>query len=335
VAFDEYFLGRPKIDRITVRFFGDVNALVVALMAGDIDLITVGSMKEGEGYVLKSQWESLGSGTVLVNEAKLRHGTFQFRDTTAPWVPDPRIRRALVHLIDRDVLVETVRQGLSSVDDITLPRSHPAYRLAQQRGLPRLNYDVTQAHRLFAEAGLARGADGAYRTQSGAPFAIELGVQTDFNTNIQEMLAISNAWKSAGLEPTDVLISGATPWQEVVGAMKGVYIGSSDLHYESFNQFISSQVSSEANRWRGSNRGGYVNPAFDQLRERVFSTVDATQRDEIAADAVKMIVEQVLYLPLIYNSDVSAVSKQLRGVTGVMRPQPVTAWNVHVWDKAQ
>jgi hypothetical protein len=46
-----------------------------------------------------------------------------------------------------------------------------------------------------------------------------------------------------------------------------------------------------------------------------------------------MILDQMLYLPLIYNSDVSAVGKQVAGVTGVMRPQPVTAWNVHAWDR--
>jgi len=48
---------------------------------------------------------------------------------------------------------------------------------------------------------------------------------------------------------------------------------------------------------------------------------------------VKTMLDQGLYIPLTYSSDVAAASQAVRGVTGVLRPQPVTAWNINVWEK--
>src|SRR5204863_3000101 len=44
-AFDEYFLGRPKIDRIEWRFFNDINVMVANLLDGELDVVTVGSLR--------------------------------------------------------------------------------------------------------------------------------------------------------------------------------------------------------------------------------------------------------------------------------------------------
>ena len=331
VASDDYFLGKPKIDRVIIRYFGDTNSLVVTFMAGDLDLLPVGAMKEGEAHVLKTQWADGGAGSVIVSEAKLRQGMWQLRDPDAPWARDVRVRQALVHLIDRQTIAETVQYGLSSVDDIALPRGDPGYRLAQQRGLPRLSYDVNQAHRLLGEAGLTRSGDGSYRSQACAPFVIELSATGDINTNVQELLAISNVWKTAGLEPQNVIIPGTANKDEVRTRLQGVNLTSSDLSYRSFDSYLTSEISSEATRWRGQNIAGYGNPAYDQLVARLNSTINSTERDGIAADLVKLSLDQVLYIQLTYSSDVSAVRKEVRGVTGVQRPQPVTAWNIHLW----
>ncbi len=333
-AFEDYFEGKPKIDRLSIRWFGDTNTLVVAFMAGDLDLIPVGSMKEGEADTLKRQYEAAGAGRVIVSNAKLRQGMWQLRDPDAAWARDARVRQALVQFIDRPTIAETVQYGLSQVDDIPLQRSDPAYRIAQQKGLPRLDFDVNQAHRLLAEAGLTRGTDGSYRTQAGAPFSLELSTTGDINTNIQEMLAISNLWKTNGLEPVNVIIPGTANKDEVRNKLQGVNITSSDLAYRAFEAFTTSTIATEAGRWRGDNISGYSNPTFDQSYTRLLGTINAAERDPLAADLVKTMLDQGLYIPLTYSSDVAATSQAIRGVTGVLRPQPVTAWNMHLWEKS-
>jgi peptide/nickel transport system substrate-binding protein len=331
-AFDEYFEGRPKVDRLSMRFVGDTNTLVVMFMAGELDVIPVGSLKAAEADSLKKQYEAAGTGRVIVSDAKLRQGMPQLRDPEAVWARDARVRQALTLLIDRTALAETVQFGLAAVDDITLQRTDPAYQLAKQRGLPKLDFDANQAHRLLAEAGLTRAADGTYRTQAGTPFSLELSTTNDIQTNVLEMLAIANAWKQAGVQVDNVLIPGTANKDEMRNKLRGINLTSSDLAYKGFESFITSQVATEQGRWRGDNITGWSNAAFDDSYRKLLGTINGAERSQIAADLVKTLLDQILYIPLTYSGDVSAVSKSVGGVTGVMRPQPVTVWNVHTWE---
>src|SRR5207237_6832855 len=55
-----------------------------------------------------TQWESQGKGTVIISPNKLRLGKWQFRDSSAWWAGDPRIRHALTKLVDRQAIVDTI-----------------------------------------------------------------------------------------------------------------------------------------------------------------------------------------------------------------------------------
>jgi peptide/nickel transport system substrate-binding protein len=334
-ANDSYFLGRPRIGGLNIRFFGDMNTLITALMSADVDIVPVGSFKEEEASVLKGQWADSGAGSVIVSGNRLRYGAWQLRDPSAPWAKDPRVRQAMLHLIDRENIVTTIMNGLSSVDDIMLSREDPAYRLAQSQGLPKSNFDAREAHRLFGEAGLPRASDGTYRTQDGGPFALEVSVVGDINTNVQNMLAVSDSWKQAGVEPTTVVIPGTSNQTEVRAKIRGIHFHSGDLNYNSFKLFLTSTIDSEANRWNAGNVGGFSNPAYDALYPGLESTLRSSDRDPIAAQLIKLLLDNQAYLPLSYSSDVAAVGNNIRGVTGVLPLQRVTGWNVHQWDWAR
>jgi len=282
--------------------------------------------------VLKTQWEPTGAGSLILSMVKLRNGWWQMRDPGAPWVQDPRIRQAMVRLLDRQNLVDTLHNGLSGVDDIFLPREHPAYQLARQRGLPDLSYDPNQAHRLLTEAGLSRGPDGLYRTPSGAPLAFEASTSGDINTNVQEMVAIANAWQTAGLQPNQIIITTSMNAREVEAKTRGLRLTSEALDYVGFDGSLTSEISTEATRWRGRNSGGYSNPAFDQMHNRMVNTIDLPQQHQIAADLVKFQLDNMLYLPLVYSPSISANRKEVRGLTSILPYQRMNAWNVHLWE---
>lgn len=333
-ANDQYFLGRPKIDRIAIRFFGDVNTLIATIMAGDVELGTVGSLKEEEGFVLKTRWAEAGRGTLTQSHNKLRFGSWQFRDASSWWVPDPRVRQAMVHLIDRQAMVESIMNDLSATEDLILTKQDGGYRLAQQAGLPNLGYDEARAHRLLAEAGMVRGSDGAYRTPGGQSLALEATTTDEIETNVKQLLAISDAWKRAGLEPTNVFIPGTANDKEIRAKVKGISITSGDLSYRTLEGFTTSATDTEANRYRGGNIGGYSNPTYDQLYQRLVGTVRSSERDPIAGQMMKVLVDSQAYLPLVFSSDFMAIANGLKGVTGVTPAQRVTGWNAHMWEKS-
>jgi len=285
MAYEDYFLGKPKIDQLTIQFVGDTNTLVVRMLSGDVDMVPVGPFKLGEAATLKDHFVSQGRGELVLSSVRLRVGRWQLRDTSFPWVPNPSVRQALVKLIDRQRMLDELYGGMGAIQDILLDPKDPAYRRTLEKGLIDLSYDVTEAHRLLAEAGLARGSEGAYRTQSGAPFAIELAAQTDIATNVREVQIVQDFWRGAGLQVELVLIPGTVRWQEVGAQLKGVYIGGANPGYSAYNSLITSQISGPP-RWTGGNMGGYSNPGADQLYARITAELDTSQRSELTAQIV-------------------------------------------------
>ena len=63
-----------------------------------------------------------------------------------------------------------------------------------------------------------------------------------------------------------------------------------------------------------------------------WASLSASQRDPIAADIVKLGLDQMVYLPLEWSDDVSAVAKNVRGMTGVPVVQRVNVWNIDQWE---
>ena len=50
-----------------------------------------------------------------------------------PWLVDPRVRRGLMHAINRQEMTETLSQGLEPVAHIPLPPKRPQYERAPPR----------------------------------------------------------------------------------------------------------------------------------------------------------------------------------------------------------
>ncbi|MEA2642072.1 MAG: peptide/nickel transport system substrate-binding protein, partial [Chloroflexota bacterium] len=131
VANDQYFLGRPKIDRVIVKYFGDVNGVVAGVLSGDIDVAPVGALKASELVTLKNQWEANGAGTTLPGISGTRNYRFQYRDPAAPWVRDARVRQALSSMLDRQAIVDTLIFGLTTPAYTILPTDDPVYKLLE------------------------------------------------------------------------------------------------------------------------------------------------------------------------------------------------------------
>lgn len=52
-AFDQFVFGRPRIDRLVISFILDPNALVAHVIAGEVDVVPIGSFQPDDSQVLK------------------------------------------------------------------------------------------------------------------------------------------------------------------------------------------------------------------------------------------------------------------------------------------
>ncbi|MEA2641605.1 MAG: peptide/nickel transport system substrate-binding protein, partial [Chloroflexota bacterium] len=333
-AFDQYFLGRPKIDRLIIRFFPDVNALVANMLSGDVDASPIGSFKVDEAEALRQRWDSDHAGTVLTVTTGIRYGGIQYRDPTLPWARDARVRQALIHMTDRRSIVEHLLFGLTTLADTPVPPSDPAFGILQSRGLSAYPYDLTRAEQLLNDAGWRRGTDGVYQNAAGTPFSIVAASPARTNINVQETTTIANQWSQAGLAATpDNLPYNAANLNELKGTVKGVFFGNNNIIPTSYyGSFVTSQISSEANRWAASNKGGYSNPAYDRLFEQYASALEPAKRAQAVADMAKMGADEAVWIPLYYDFDVAAFRQGVRGIGQVPPEQVANSWNIHTWE---
>jgi peptide/nickel transport system substrate-binding protein len=334
LAFDDYVLGRPKIDRLIIRYFSDVKGLVASLLANDVDVSPVGSMKAEEAVTLKQQWETAGAGSVISVLTGLRYGTPQYRDPNAPWVRDVRTRQALVHMTDRQAIVDTLMYGMTTVADTPIRPDDPTYRALEQRGLARYPYDLTRAERLMNEAGWRRGPDGTYLNDAGEPYAITVASPARTAINVQEVLTVADEWKQAGLAATPNNIPyNAANLNELKATVPGVFFGNNPLVPGSYYiAYTTPQLSSERNRWLGSNKGGYSNPVFDRLYQEFSTALDPAKREATIVEMAKLGADEAVWIPLYYDFDTAAIRKGVDGIGNVPPIQVASTWNAHAWD---
>lgn len=202
VAFDQYFLGRPKIDRVMIRYVGDVNIMMANVLAGTIDVAPLGSMlKPDQVAEIKRQWEASDGGTAYTYPNAIRTLWIQWRDPAAPWVQDVRFRKAMLQSLNRDGLNEALQSGLTRVAHYYLMPEDPVYRLAEQRGVPRYAYDPALAERLFAETGWTRGADRLLRNAAGQTIPFDCCRLGDADPNdARESQALVGELQAAGIQ---------------------------------------------------------------------------------------------------------------------------------------
>jgi peptide/nickel transport system substrate-binding protein len=334
LAFDQYFLGRPKIDRVIVRYFGDANVVVAGLLSGDIDMTPMGAMKAEQLVAVKNAWDPTGVGTAYAQVGGARNYRFQYRDASAPWAQDVRVRQALIHMLDRQTIADTLVYGLTKPADTLPPPEDPIYGALDQKGFARYGYDLSRGQQLLAEAGWTRGSDGLYRSASGQLFDLE--VRTSGKTdNVREGQALASEWKSAGINATPFAFAdNAANKDELKAVYPGLLGWPLDFSPEAMQNWISSQIPTQAGGWKGSNFGGYVNQKFDSVYDEQLVALEAPKRQSLFADLLKILADDAVSVFLYYDTSTYTVAyrKGIRGVTRVPSLQQINAWNIQTWE---
>ena len=334
LAFDGFFLGRPRIDRVLIRYISDLNTMVSNLLAGEIDLIP-NIIKIEEVMAVRNAWGERGGGTTLLNFSHVEALRIQFRYPNAPWARDARVRRALVHMTDRQSLADTLLHGQTKVPDLFAGPQDPGYQILEQRGYPKYPFDVSAGDRLLAEAGWSAVTDG-FVNATGERFGIEIRVVANSTYNTNMGLAISDQWTSARLNPTMFIVTNELPTrqrEELKATPNGVFWQPDPIESRVLERFTTARASTEQSLWRGDNYGAYSNPTFDAMFERYMATLPAAERNQLHAEMLRLLAEDVPFIPLLYGPNNSVAFRAgLRGPTGLPPSQLAATWNIYSWD---
>lgn len=119
VAFDQHALGRPKVDRVRLRWSTDANTVLANLLSGEAHLPVDGSLGITQGLVLQREWAARNMGTVRFIPQNWARLIFQFRPEYASprAILDERVRKAFAHTIDKGAVNESLLEGVGIPSD--------------------------------------------------------------------------------------------------------------------------------------------------------------------------------------------------------------------------
>ncbi|HEX7096189.1 MAG TPA: ABC transporter substrate-binding protein [Acidimicrobiales bacterium] len=277
------------------RFFAGID------MLGAAEEFQVQRIESGE-----LDYAAMKDAQLAEAEAGKARGTIDFRlspttqyaeiyiNWAKPPFDDVRVRQALEHAVDRELLVESLTDGSATVAWSPLPADSWAHDPAVEEMYP---YDPQRARELLAEAGYPNGVqvtvgmiDNPYYSrlsqavqdmvrESGFEFELEPVTGNEINNRLYE------------LKDLPVAITA--------------YRGQDDPGLTLENKF-----SSEGN----SNPAGITAAGLDELLDKGAASIDQAERAEFYKQAERIIMEEALSVPLFHNGGLVSFVPELVGV---------------------
>jgi len=191
-ANDDYWDGRPAIDRLVFKILPDAATSYQALLSGELDLLTVPAAlwEEARSSAEAGRFSALSFSTLSVWPVVWNQGS------GSPYFRDQRVRQALVHALDREEFARTIGRGLARPGITTF---HPDTVWADPDLSPR-PYDRALAARLLDEAGWSDSNGDGVRDRNGIPFRFTLLLPTSSRLLTRQIAEWEQqSWASLGV----------------------------------------------------------------------------------------------------------------------------------------
>jgi peptide/nickel transport system substrate-binding protein len=327
-ANDRYFLGRPKLAEIEVRFFPDPRVLPTSILGGIVD----GTMSRGLTIDLaiqvRDQWRE---GHMDVRPGNTTVMFPQFLNPTPVIVGNVQFRRALLHALDRQQLADSLMAGLSQPAHSFIPPDDALFKEVESSTV-RYEYDSRRATQLIEELGFVRGSDGFFRDGAGERLSVEARATAGDDTAERAVLVTGDYWQRAGVSTELFSVpSQRERDREFRSTFPAFDTRQSPSEPGRLIRFHSSRVALPENRFIGENNPRYMSPELDSLLDRYFGTIPIRARNDALSQIMRHLSENVVQMGLFYNMEPTLVSNRITNLRG--RHQASTqAWNVHEWD---
>jgi ABC-type transport system substrate-binding protein len=294
--FDDYWGEKALLDEVQFRVIPDDGARLAALEAGSVHVAVRVPPREIERL-------RAGRDPIVRIDTSLRTIFVAFNVTRPPF-SDRRLRQALNYAVNKRAIVQSALAGTARVSDAPIAPNVQGYS-----PVPVYDWDTDRAAALLREAGYSRERPlravfhhptGRYIRDAEIAASIQglarrVGIELELRTlEFGAYIALT----ARPREQNDIQMY-MLGWGTVTG----------DADYGLYALFHSSQ-------WPpvGFNRGFYKNDRVDQLLDRARVTVDQAQRNQMYAEAMRLIAEDAAWLFLHSESQVTGVRAAVQGL---------------------
>lgn len=303
VANDDYFRGRPYLDRLVFRIIPDTATTFLELLNGAID--TTG--------LTPLQWTRQTDTNPRFKQQYDKYQYLSFGYTyvgynlTKPLFADKRVRQALTYATPKQDIIKGVLFGLG------VPATGP-YKpgtMWYNDKVKKYGYDPETAKKLLAEAGWKPGKDG-YLTKNG--HRLEFDLMTNQGNTVRTSIAevLQKSWQKVGVKVNIRVIEWAAFINEYINKQK---FDAVLLAWNITNDPDLYDV------WYSGNCGGqklnficYKNKELDELMLKGREEFDPQKRKQYYDKAQEILAEDQPYTFLYVPQALVAMSKRFNEV---------------------
>lgn len=294
---DYWDTGKPYLDGIIYKLFGDPNAAAVAIETGEVHLVTSTQVALSEVRRLAKlpgiRIHKRPSGFVVSVAA------FEF-NLDRPAFRDPRVRQAIAHAIDKKFLLDHVWYGFGTIADSPIPAELGGFNNPNVKTYP---FDLRLSAELLDAAGLRPDANG-----------IRLRIKHD-PAPTGEMLSRSAGYIRDSLRRVGIEMQLRS--SDFASFLKRVY---TDRDFDTF-QYVASvgpdpAIGTQRFYWSRSYRPGvafangshYNNAEADRLLERAQREIAQDERQALYHRFQDVVQHDLPRIPLIAHTLVTIAS---------------------------
>ena len=318
---------KPAFKRVIVRAVENTAALEANLLAGQMDMIA-GEVGLPIDQVLSFEKRHGGRYTVLYKPGLF----FEHVDLNLdnPALRDPRVRKALLHAIDREAINKQLfggRQPVAHNEINPLDRVHVP-------GYPTYPYDPAATASLLDEAGWTEKRGGIRHNAQGERLTLELMTTAGNRSRELVQQVLQSQWRQAGIdirivnEPPRVLFGQTLKERRFKAMALFAWISAPDNIPRTI--FHSGMIPTAENGWAGQNYTGYRNPEMDRVLEDLEHVCEPEANRALWAKLQRLYAEDLPNLPLFFRADPFILPQWLDGVVPTGHQDPTTLW-IETW----
>jgi ABC-type transport system substrate-binding protein len=305
-ANEDYWRGRPALDRVIFRTVPEEGARMLSLRTGEADMVLMPT---------PSELPALEADPDFIVEGAPGVGVFYLAFNLAmPIVDDVRVRHAIAHAIDRELIVDAILEGGGVLATSVI--GSPVFGYKDMNLLERYPYDPERARELLQEAGYTPGSDGLMRDASGNVLRLQALPSNGRSLKDREIAeAIQEFLRQVGIEVELDFFEWATTFTLMRGETLDYHLNTftwftttADADYTMYSNYVSTELPPASwNRWR------YANPQVDEWLKAARASLDPEERAELYGKVQDQLAVDLPAIPIYGSYEVAALSADVTG----------------------
>ena len=302
-ANNDYFEGRPYIDRFIYRIIPDTSTMYMELKAGAIDLMNLSPVQyarqtKSTSFTSRFNKYRYPSSSYLYMGYNLRH----------PLFGDKRVRQAMTAAINKDELIQGVLFGMGQKAHGPIVPGRWAYNPAVKD----IGYNPKHAAKLLAEAGWKEKNSEGILVKDGKPFKFTILTNQGNQQRLMTAQIVQQRLRQVGIDVKIRIVEWAAFLKEFVnkGNFEVVMLAwSISQDPDMYDIWHSSK-----NKPGELNFIGFNSPEVDRLLIEGRNTFDTEKRKRAYFRIQEILADEQPYTFLYVPDALPVVSSRIRGV---------------------